>query len=187
MHLRKVIIGVVSIGMPLAVMSTVIGVGAAWATTGTGTYSCSKVTGSITFKPALTNAGGKAETTTVATTASTCSGTANPKVTKVTGKATIKTSTNACSNLKNPQTVTMTMTNTPAVSPKSVLHATSGEIVTATKITFTLTGTVSGSYVSSSASGSGVLTQTPTAVAKSCASKTGLAKVTIKSGNLTTF
>jgi len=185
-RLRKLIIGVAAVGMPLTVMSTVIGVGAAWAVTGTGNYSCTKVTGTITFKPALKNGGTSAETTTIATTASTCTG-GSPKPTKVTGKATIKTSTNSCSNLANPQTVTLTLTNTPAVSPKSVLHATSSEVVTTKTITFDLTGTVSGSYVSSSASGSGLLTQTPAAVAKSCASSTGLTKVTIKSGKLTNF
>ena len=185
MRLRKIIIGVAAVGMPLTVMSTVIGVGAAWAGAGTGNYSCTKVTGTISFKPALNNTGGKAEVTTVATTASSCTG-GTPTPTKVTGKATIKTSSNLCSNLGTSQPVTLALTNTPAVSPKSTLHATDSEVVTST-ITFDLTGTVSGSYTSSSASGSGLLAQSTATVAKDCASKTGLTKVTIKSGKLTNF
>jgi len=185
MRLRKIILSVAVIGMPLAVMSTVIGVGAAWAGAGTGNYGCTKVTGTITFKPALNNTGGKAEVTTIATTASSCTG-GSPTPTKVTGKATVKTSSNLCSNLKNSQAVTLALTNTPAVSPKSTLHATSSEVVTST-ITFDLNGTVSGSYASGSASGSGLLTQSAATVGKDCASKAGLSKVTIKSGKLTNF
>lgn len=190
MRLRKLIIGVAAVGMPLTVMSTVIGVGAAWAVTGTGLYGCNKVTGTITFKPALKNGGTSAETTTIATTASTCSG-GSPKPTKVTGKATIHSSTNSCGNLANPQTVSLTLTNTPAVSPKSVVHATSGEVISGSSITFTV-GTVSspasvtGSYPSTTAYGSGKLTQTVSQVASAC-SGSGLSKVTIKSGSLHNF
>lgn len=189
MRLRKVIIGIAAVGMPLTVMSTVIGVGAAWAVTGTGTYSCTKVTGTITFKPPLTNSGTSAETTTVATTASTCSGTASPKPTKIVGKATIKSSTNSCGNLANPQTVTLKLTNTPKVSPASVLHATSSEVIASGKVTFDLTGYVSGSYSTSSGSstGSGLLKQTAAQISKSCGSSAGLKSVSIKSGKLTNF
>jgi len=185
MRLRKLIIGVAAVGMPLTVMSTVIGVGAAWAGAGTGTYNCTKVTGTITFSPALKNGGTSPETTKITTSASSCTG-GSPKPTKVTGAATILSSTNNCSNLGVSMPVTLTLTNTPAVSPKSVLNATDSEVVTSKTITFKLTGSVTGSYASGSATGSGLLTQTPAQVAASCAGS-GLTKVTIKSGKLTKF
>ena len=186
MRIRKLIIGLAAVGMPLTVMSTVIGVGAAWATTGTGNYNCSKVTGSVTFKPPLKNGGTSAETTTVSATVTKCTG-GSPTPTKVVGKGTIHSSTNDCANLANAQTVSLALTNTPAVSPKSVLHATTGEVISGSSITFTLSGNVTGSYVSSSASAKGKIKQTTVQVGTACGSSAGLKSVTIGSGSLTNF
>jgi len=180
------IIGVAAVGMPLAVMSTVIGVGAAWATTGTGTYNCTKVTGSVSFSPPLKNGGTSAETTTVSATVTGCTG-GSPKPTKVAGKGTIHSSTNDCANLAHPQTVSLPLTNTPAVSPKSVLKATTGESISGSSITFTLTGSVTGSYPSSSASAKGKIKQTTVQVGTACGSSAGLKSVTISSGSATKF
>jgi len=186
MRLRKLIIGVAAIGMPLTVMSTVVGIGAAWASTGTGTYNCSKVSGTITFKPPLTNKGGKAEVTTVKTTASTCSGTAKPKPTKVTGTATIKSSSNACANLAGSKAISLKLTYSPTVTA-STLTGSASESISGTSVTFLVSGKVTGSYPSSSASGKGKLKQTTSQLATACASSTGLKSATIASGSLTNF
>jgi len=182
MRLRKIIIGVAAIGMPLAVMNTVVGVGAAFAATGTGTYGCTKVAGTITFTPPLKNNGVSAETVKVKASATTCTG-GTPKPTKVTATATIHSSNNSCAGLAGARPITVHLTYSPVVTA-STLSGTANESITGSQVAFNFSGTVTGSYPSGSASGSGKIKQTVSQIGASCASTTGLKSLTIAGGNL---
>jgi len=179
MRIRRIATGVVAIGLPLAIMTTVVGVGAAWATTGTGFVSCSKITGTITFKPALKNGGTSKETTTTKTTETGCSG-GTPNPTKVTGVSTHTSTNNSCTGLASASSVTIKLTYTPTVSPSTFTG-------TATPTTsppgFKLSGSVSGSYAAPTASATVVLKQTEAQILAACKSSGGLKSLTIKSGS----
>jgi hypothetical protein len=190
MHLRKLIMGAAALAMPLTAVATVAATSTASAVTvGKGLYNCTKVTGTITFSPALKNGGVSPETSTVTTTATGCKSvvghTAKPLPTKVIGKAKITSSTNDCANLATPRPATLKLTYTPLVAG-STLAATESETVVGTAVTFQLSGSLTGSYPSSSATGKGKLTQTSTQLGAACGGA-GLAKVTIASGSLTNF
>jgi len=187
MRLRKLLVGVAAVAMPLTVMSTVIGVGAAWATTGTGNYNCKKVTGTITFTPALKTGGTSAETTKVTATATTCSGTASPKPTKVIGTATIHSSTNSCAGLASGTPPTITAKYTPTVT-NSTLTFTTETFQTSPHLGFTVSGgTATGSYPNSAGTASVKVqtSETLSAFNTACGSSAGLKSLKITSGSTT--
>jgi hypothetical protein len=164
-------------------MNTVVGVGAAFAATGTGTFGCSKVGGLITFTPPLKNGGVSAETVKVKATATTCSGTANPKPTKVTATATIHSSNNSCAGLAGARPISVHLTYSPVVTA-STLSGTANETISGQQVAFTFSGTVTGSYPSGSASGSGKIKQTLSQIGTACGSTAGLKSLTIAGGSL---
>lgn len=181
MRIRTMATGIVAIGLPLVLMTTVVGVGAAWATTGTGYVSCSKITGTLTFKPPLKNSGTSTETTTTKTTETGCSG-GTPNPTKITGVSTHKATTNSCSGLETATSVTIKLTFTPTVTASTFKG-------TATPSTsppgFTLSGSTTGSYAAAKASATVVLKQTEAQILAACKSSAGLKSLTIKSGSST--
>ena len=179
MRLRKIVIGVAAIGLPFTVMSTVVGVGAAWAVTGTGHVSCSKIMGTLTFKPPLKNGGTSAEVTTTKTTETGCSG-GTPNPTKVMGVSTHKGANNSCANLGSATAVTIKLTYSPSVTASTFKGTATG---TTSPPGFTLSGSVTGSYASTSASATVLLKQTSAQILAACKSSTGLKSLTIRSGS----
>ena len=163
-----------------------VGAGSAGASTsvaGSGTYSCTKLTGKLTFTPPLTQAGGKPEVIKVTTTATGCTG-GKPVPTKVVGAATVKLTSNSCLALTKAQPVTLSQVYTPLVTPGVFTGTAKGTLASA--VTFALTGKVSVSYASALATAKATLSQTGTQVFAACAG-TGLGSVTIAKGTLTKF
>lgn len=109
MRIRKLAAGFAAIGLPLTAAAMVAGTTVASASgtpiTANGTITCTKLSGTIKFKPPLVNGGSASETTTATITESGCTDTATnlPAGTVVTGsvKSTLSSagSTNSCASL----------------------------------------------------------------------------------------
>ena len=183
MKVRKLLIGVLAVGMPLTVMSTVVGVGAAWAVFGTGTYSCSKVIGTVTFLPVLKNGGAAPDKMKVAMTATGCTG-GSPTPTKVLFKVTIPLPNNACTELTGSGVKSQTLANWPHVLPLSVFMGSWfwAPVGSPPYLSFNLSGDVTGSYPSASVSAAGITSQTLSLIQATCGRSAGLAKVTLSHG-----
>lgn len=183
MRFRKILLGAAAAALPLTAISTLALTSTASAAgkSGTGNYSCTKVGGTIKFSPPLTTSGGKAEKTTITTSASKCTG-GSPVPKTVKGKATVTSSSNSCGNLANSQTLSFKLSYTPSAG-SSTFTGTSSSSGT----TFNVTGSVTGAYPSSSAQASVAIKQSAGSIAKACGSKKGLKSLTIKSGSLTNF
>lgn len=171
------------LGLGALVMSGAGSAGASSYVTGTGTYSCTKLTGKLTFTPALTLAGGKAETIKVSTTAAGCTG-GKPVPAKVVGTATIKLASNSCTGLQAATPIMLNQAYTPLVTAGVFKGTAKGTLATA--VTFSLTGKMSGSYVSALATAKATLTQTGPQVLAACGGS-GLGSVTIAKGTVTKF
>ena len=150
MRLRKLIIGVVAIGMPVAVMSTIVGVGAAQAlVTGTGTLKCTKIAGTVTFKPPLkgTTLNNNTETQTYKLTATGCkpSGSNITKVTKGVVSQTIHTTDTSCHGLIDGSATgfnfTAVWTSTPAAANSGIAFSGDTPVVVGGKAGFKLPNT----------------------------------------------
>ena len=155
MRLRKIVIGVAAIGSPFTVMSTVVGVGAAWAVTGTGHVSCSKIMGTLTFKPPLKMVVRPPKSPPQRPLRPDAAGAPNP--TKVMGVSTHKGANNSCANLGSATAVTIKLTYSPSVTASTFKGTATG---TTSPPGFTLSGSVTGSYASTSASATVLLKQT---------------------------
>ena len=203
MRLRKLIIGVVAIGMPVAVMSTIVGVGAAQAlVTGTGTLTCSKIAGSVTFNPPLkgTTVNGNSETQTYKLTATGCktSGSNISKVTKGSVTQTIHTTDTSCHGLIAGSTTgynfTAKWTSTPAAANSAIAFSGDTPTVVSGKAGFKLPNTGGTSAVTGSFPGSnggttshaeGITSQTAAQLIAPCSTSAGLKTIKITKGNLT--
>lgn len=161
MKLRKFMIAILAVGMPLTVMSTVGNVGAAWA----ATHNCTKLTGTITYLPPLKNGGTSPGTMKVALTATACTG--SPHWAKVVVKATAHLASNACTDLIDGGSISGTYYALPPLR----------------SFTDTYTGPVPTFNLSGRVTGSGALGSTPTQLSAECAAA-GVAKIAIKSGHL---
>jgi hypothetical protein len=187
MRLRKILLGVAAIGLPMGLLAIAIQPAVASAASpqkvGTGTYNCSDITGSLKFNPPLTLAGGAtSEAVTVSTTSSGCTG-GKPKVTTSSSTATFTTDSNSCSSLQTGQSFSTMINYTNGASPSTFAGSSSSN--TGPPISFTVTGTVTGSYPSTSASTTVVIQQSESAIINKCGSTKGLKKLTIKSGTST--
>jgi hypothetical protein len=189
--LRKIMLGVLAVGLPVGLLAVVVTPQLASASpaakAGTGNYNCKKTTGTLTFSPPLTNTGTKAEKVTIKSASTGCTG-GSPKVTKNAATATLKLSTNSCSGLAGgSNNVTIKLTYTNGASPSTYKAVSSGGITGSGSVQFTTTGTITGSYPSSSASSVDNIKQNATAIEKSCGTKAGLKSLTISSGTATNF
>jgi len=160
---------------------------------GTGVLTCTKIKGTITFKPPLTNTGTATENTTVKITVSGCSG-GTPKPKKGTVKQDISspTSTNACTSLETSSPETLTVKWSPSsITPSTSSYsgydaATNG----AGDEGFTLpnsggTGSTTGSYAEGSGStASAYSNETESQITAACGAG-GLKKLKITSGATT--
>ena len=167
------------------------------ATLATGKVSCSKVTGTITFVPPLTNSGTSAETTKVAYTASGCtpSGSNVSTVASAQGSATITDSTNGCTGIATSKPVKLAVVWSPTTI-RSTAVSYSGYKVAANAsgdYGFTLPNPGGSATVTGSFSGSGGATSTASTysdstaaqIATACASSAGLASLTLTTGSFT--
>jgi len=191
--LRKIMLGVLAVGLPVGLLAVVVtpqlaSASPAAAKGGTGTYNCKKITGTLTFAPPLTNTGTKAEKVSIKTAASGCTG-GTPKVTKNTATATLKLATNSCSGLASggSNAVTITIKYTNGAAPSTYKAESSGGLNSSGKAQFTTTGTVTKSYASTAANSTENIKQTAAQIETSCGSKTGLKTLNISSGTQTDF
>ncbi len=184
---RKLILGVAALALPLGMVAT-LGAGSATANangTGTGVYSCTKLTGTISFNPPL-KLTGQIETTTVKAVASGCKGTAKPGVLTATSSSVTKgTKPSSCATLAAGATTAVKFTQTytpsgtaPSTFTGSAVGATSGQTVS-----FNVTGSVTGSYKSAAAKAHAVLKQTSSQIGSMCSA--GVKTLNIASGTVT--
>ena len=202
MRLRKLAIGVMAIGMPIAVMSTIVGVGAAQAlVTGTGTLKCTKIAGTVTFKPPLkgTTQNNNTETQTYKLTATGCkpSGSNITKVTKGVVSQTIHTTDTSCYGLIHGSATgfnfTAVWTSTPAAANSGIAFSGDTPVVVGGKAGFKLPNTGGSSAVTGSfpggdggmtSSAEGVTSQTATQLLAPCSTSAGLKTIKITKGSL---
>jgi hypothetical protein len=184
---RKIILAAGAVILPLASIG-VIGIGTASAArsnvTGSGLVKCTKIAGTITFSPPVTNTGTAPETTTVHATATKCKG-GSPKPTKVTSTATITGGVNSCGAVASASAPTLTGTYTPAsIAPSSTSGGTETE-TTAGGLGFKITGaTTTGSFPSTTTNITVVTTETIAKFGAACNSPGGLASLKIKKGSV---
>lgn len=204
MRLRKIIMGITAIGMPLVVMSTVVGVGAAWAgINGTGSVSCTKITGTVKFNPPIKgftkNSNSETQSFTLtATGCKTSTGSNIKTVTKGTVSKSIKTTDTSCIGLAGGSTSSyafpVNWTSSPAANASTVDFI-GFKIVTQSGTKdegFSLPKTagqasVAGSFAGSDKGKTSVAVaysnETSTQLANAC--KTGVSSLTIASGTFT--
>jgi hypothetical protein len=187
---RKLMLAASALVLPLAAVAT-IGVGTASAarssTTGTGLVTCTKVKGSITFSPPLTNATIPSDVATISATAQGCSG-GTPTPTKITTTSTITTANATCAGLASAAPPTLTESFTPVVTGTTISGGTESFGATP-DLNFTISGAATqptGSYYNSASTTSvyALTSETAAKFSAACAKK-GLKKLKIKSGNVT--
>src|ERR1700691_2141257 len=165
-------------------------------TVATGTVSCARVTGALTFSPPITGKGGLAETTTVALKAGRCTtqGSNFSSVTGGTGSATISTPSNSCANLLTSKALTVTVSWTPSTIRPSVLTLSGyGGVSNTSAAEFAFPGAkgttkVEGSFAGSDHGAYSTATilsqQNPVQLINGCRSSTGIPSLGVKSGTL---
>ena len=184
---RKLMLVAVAIALPVTMM-TFSGVASA-KKTGTGTTKCTGITGSISFKPALTTTTPfVAETTTAKITVTGCTG-GTPVPTKGTVKQVLKSASgnNSCVGLQTSSSESLT------IKWKGVAASTSayGGYTTGTGGPdsgegFILTGgTTGGSYPGTGSQASVYSSMTQAQILTACGTAKGLAKLTIVGGTTT--
>jgi hypothetical protein len=186
--MRKLVLGLALFAMPVGLLATV-GTNAASAganVTGKGLVNCTKITGTISFKPPL-SLKSQTVTTSIVSTATGCSGTASPKVISSTSKSTSTKAAQTCLNLKgtNAANFSTTYVSSPAGAAPSTFKGTS----TPTSATgnqpagFTLKGTVTGSYPSTTTTAAATLKETVNQITTLCTT-TGVSTLHIVAGNI---
>jgi hypothetical protein len=186
---RKMMLGVCAVGLPIGLLAVVVApsvASASVAKTGTGTYSCTKITGTISFNPALVTSGtSKTETVTIKATSTGCSG-GSPAVTKNTGTETKKTTgtdENACATLASPSSASLKITYTNGAAASTLKGSTSSGTAGNGDAEFIINpAKVTGSYKTSSGSITAVLSQSETAILAQCGRKAGVKSLKIASG-----
>jgi hypothetical protein len=190
MRIRKITMGATALAFSFGILAVAVAPGVASAKTlktGTGTYNCTDITGTISFSPPLTLNGSTTanDTVSVATTSTGCTG-GSPAVTTTSNTGTVVVASQNCSSLESAGAIPpITLTDTYKKATASTYTAsTSDKISSSGKISFKLTGPVTGSYPSSKASAKAKIQQTESALAAECAG-TGLASLNIASGTST--
>ena len=155
----------------------------------TGTETCSSLTGTFSFKPALTSNGTAPSTGTISVKLGGCGG-GTPAATS--GALTYKTTytTSSCTALVQPNP-TRTESVTVKWSPKTIAPSTTlfGDptVTAGSNLTVSLSnGATVGSYKSSSSSATLTIDSSKTALLAQCAAKKGLSKLVIASGMAST-
>ncbi len=185
--MKKLVLGIALFAMPVGLLAGV-GSNAASASanvTGKGLVNCSKITGTITFKPAL-GLTAKTVTTTIVSTATGCTG-GTPKVVSSKSTSSSTKANQTCANLQgtNAANFNTTYVSSPAgVAPSKFAGTSSSNGATGNQHAgFKLKGKVTGSYPSTTTTASATLQQTVNQIIASC-SGAGLSKLNIISGSI---
>lgn len=190
---RKIAMVAAAVTIPVAGIAVASGVASAGSSvTGTGTVTCTKAKGTITFKPPLVTGGSAAETTTIKATLSGCTTGGGSNITKVKGGSVTATTTgtNDCSTVatSRPETLTTKWTSTPAANP--TVTSFTGYQLNTSPPGFTLPGSGNsasgtGSFPGSDGGMSSTATVTVKGLSGTCAlgGKKSLKKLTITAGN----
>ena len=185
---RKLLLAGAAIALPISTVA-ISGVASA-AKTGTGKVTCSTITGSISFKPALKTTGPfTTEKSSAKITLSGCTGgTPTPSGGKVSQTLSSATSTNNCTSLATGTSEQITVKWKGGIAPTTTAFppyktGTNG----AGDAGFVLSGgTTTGSYAGSGATASVYSNMTEAAILAACGTSKGLAKLTLSSGTSTT-
>lgn len=191
---RKIAIGAAAVAAALGSLA-VVGVGVASATlrphkaaNATGTETCSDLTGTVSFKPALTTTGTSPTTATIAVKLSGCSG-GKPSATSGTVAAQTSYSANNCTQLATPpstRTVTETVKWTPKTIPPSASAFSAPTVSVGSNVTITLSkGVTNGSYAGSSSAATLIVDSSRAELLATCSGKKGLSKLVVASGSAT--
>ena len=188
--LRKIMLGVLAVGLPIGLLSVAISPSIAAAKSekaGTGTYGCTKLTGTVTFSPALVlNGTAKSETTTIKITSTGCTG-GSPAVTKNTGsekKVTKEADANNCTTaLGSPSSADFTVTYTNGATASTLKGSAAPGTASNGDAEYVVSpATVTKSYPSTSGNVTVVVNQTSTQILAACGRKTGVKSLKIVSG-----
>jgi hypothetical protein len=190
---RRIMLGALAVALPVGLLAVVVAptlaAAASVAKTGTGTYKCSDITGTITFSPPLTlsSEGKVTETMKIMSKSTGCTG-GWPAVMSNTGyqdsTATGKGLGN-CSSLSNGKAAEPDITTkyyNGASDSTTKGPATSGTAANGKAEYVIKNATVTGSYPSKKADTTVVLSETDDQIGARCGSKGGLSKLTISSG-----
>ncbi len=198
MNVRKLMLGVAVIGLPLGAMSAVAatGVAMAKAINQPGTLDCAKITGTVTFTPPLSNTAQTVQTKTV-TTLTNCTPTGGGlKPKKGSSTSTTTTANDDCAMLATGSTTPFTLTTkwapgTKIKPTKSTVSGLSPATNGAGDAGFQLpntggTSSGTGSYLGSDGGASGTAqaftNETSAQIAATCTGATGLKSLKITTG-----
>ncbi len=183
--MRKLILGALALVLPIG---TAVTLSAAPATaganvvTGKGTYSCSKLLGTITFTPPIKNSAQTVKTSVIST-ASTCKGTDKPVITSAKSTSVSSKVGATCAGLTQQAATKFHTTYLPAGIAPSVLTGTTSSGGTS-PVSFNVAGKVTGSYPSATAKAHAVIKETISQILAACGG-TGLKTLHIISGSVT--
>ncbi len=185
--------GALAVALPVGLLAVVIApnlaAAASVAQPGTGTFTCSNITGTITFSPPLTlsSKGSVTETTTYTLDSSGCTG-GSPAVASTT-EVSMKTRTSRglgnCSSLSNGKAPApkFTTTYSNGASDSTIKGGASGGTAANGNAKFVQkNATVTGSYPSTTADTTAVLSETDAQLGAQCGSAGGLSQLTLVSG-----
>lgn len=192
MH-HRIMLGALAVALPVGLFAVVVvpnlAAAASIATTGTGQYHCSDITGTITFSPplTLTSKGSVTETLRIKSFSSGCTG-GSPAVSSGTGSEDATLTGNGLGNCKS-------LSNGKAAEPFIITKYSNGAADSATKgpaysmtaangnLEFVIAdAAVTGSYPSKTADITSVLNENGDQIGAKCESAGGLSKLTIASG-----
>lgn len=198
MKLRKLVMGVAAVALPLGVMTTVVGIGAAGAkaTNQPGTLDCALITGTVTFTPKLTNTPTTVKTVTK-TKLTNCTPSTGLKPKSGASSSTTTTANDDCAMLAAGSTTPFTLTTkwAPATKIKPTKSTVSGispatngagdagfQLPNEPGGTSSGTGSYLGSDGGTTGSAQAFTSETSTQIGATCTT-TGLASLTITSGS----
>jgi len=186
-------LGALAVALPVGLLTVVVApnlaAAASVATTGTGQYKCSNITGTITFSPplTLTSSGTVTETTKIKSSSSGCTG-GSPAVASSTGsenEAATGKGLGNCKSLFNHKAAEPDLTTkySNGASNSTIEGGASSGTAPNGNAEFVIEdATVTGSYPSKKADLTAVLSVTPDQIGAKCGSAGGLSKLTIVSG-----
>ena len=191
---RRIMLGALAVALPVGLLAVVIAPNLAAAasiakTTGTGTFKCSDITGTITFSPPLTlsSKGTVTETLKIRTKSFGCTG-GSPAVVSNTGFQDTTTTGKGlgnCRSLSNGKGAEPDLTTKYSNGASDSHTLGPAEMGTAPNgnLEFVITdATVTGSYPSKKSDSTSVLNETLDQIGAQCESAAGLSKLTIASG-----
>jgi hypothetical protein len=181
---RKLVLGMMALALPVGLV-VVMGAGSATASAnaaGKGTYNCTKVAGTISFKPPLKT---KAQTVTetVKVTSTGCKG-GTPNVASTTGTSTSTKKNQSCTGLASSTPFSVKLSYTNGASASQLAGTAKPSISGTGVITFVITGKTTLSYPSTSTVAKGVVKQTESQLLTACTGA-GVSSITITSGSIT--